>query len=77
MKAIDFVKNKFPNAVSFPMIDNYRGRTSYVIIKGLGSLEIFPNEGAKTASQAWTNAKKYLQKLEFPLSTIADELKKM
>lgn len=58
----EYVKGKYPKAEAFPMIDNERGRTSYVIFKGGDfALEIFPNEGASTASKAWTNAKKYLQ----------------
>lgn len=62
MKAIEFVKLKYPNALAFPSIDNYRRQTSYVIIKDYttGSNEIFPNEGATTASKAWTNAKKHI-----------------
>ena len=71
MKAITFVKTHYPNATAFPSIDNRRGGTSYVILKH-GSyaksvesgLEILPNEGAITASKAWTNAKKYIQLLE-------------
>jgi hypothetical protein len=64
MKAIDFVLSKYPKAYSHSMIDNRRGRNSYVILKGVGSLEIFPNEGANTASKAWTNAKKHIQSEE-------------
>lgn len=60
MKAEAFVKQQYPEAYAYPMIDNWRRRTSYVIIKGIKGLEIFPNEGAKTASKAWTNAKKHL-----------------
>ena len=71
MKAIDFVKSKYPNATSFPMIDNRRMQTSYVILK-YGSfsdwptvgLEMFNNEGSKTASKAWTNAKREILKAE-------------
>lgn len=70
MKAKDFVLSKYPNATAFPSIDNRRGQTSYVILK-YGSysdhidartfeMEIFPNEGAETASKAWTNAKKHI-----------------
>lgn len=67
MKAKDFVKHKYPNANHFPMIDNRRMQTSYVILKHgrfedwptIG-LDIFPNEGAETPSKAWTNAKKYI-----------------
>ena len=70
MKAIDFVKERFPNATAFSMIDNARGRNSYVVLKhgsfkdnmtNGGNFEIFPNEGAATANKAWTNAKKYIQ----------------
>lgn len=65
MKAKNFVLSRYPNATAFPMIDNRRGQTSYVIIKHGAfedfpkiDLEIFSNEGAETASKAWTNAKK-------------------
>ena len=61
MTAKEFVKSKFPSSFSFTMIDNERRQNSYVIIKGIGGLDIFPNEGATTASKAWTNAKKHLQ----------------
>lgn len=71
MKAKDFVKSKYPCAASFPMIDNAREQTSYVILKygEFGNwmktgLEIFPNEGATTESKAWTNAKKEIIKNE-------------
>lgn len=60
MKAIDFVISKYPDACSYSMIDNAYGRNSYVILKGTGNLEIFPNEHANTASKAWTNAKKHI-----------------
>lgn len=70
MKAKDFVLSKYPNASHFRMIDNPRMQTSSVILKH-GSyqehyqarafeMEIFPNEGAETASKAWTNAKKFI-----------------
>lgn len=64
MKAKEFVLSKYPNATPFPMIDNRREQTSYVILKhGAYStfsetgLDIFQNKGAKTASKAWANAK--------------------
>ena len=67
MKAIDFVKTHYPNATAFPSIDNGRRQTSYVILKHGAfrdwtevGLEIFPNEGATTASKAWSNAKKQI-----------------
>ena len=60
MKAKEFVKSKYPKAFAFSMIDNLRGRNSYVILKALGNLEIFNNEGATTESKAWTNAKKQI-----------------
>lgn len=63
MKAKDFVKQKFPEAIAFPMIDNAREQTSYVILKGTTyGLEYITNEGATTASKAWTDAKKFLIK---------------
>lgn len=58
MKAKDFVLSKYPNAYTIGTIDNPRRQTSTVVIKGDNGLEIFPNEGATTASKAWTNAKK-------------------
>lgn len=74
MKAKDFVLSKFPNATSFPSIDNRRQQTSYVILKhgsfqenylsGNFNMEIFTNEGTTTASKAWTNAKKEILQLE-------------
>lgn len=66
MRAIDFVKSKYPDALSFPMIDNHRGQTSYVILKGAQQygFEIITNEGATTASKAWTDAKKYILETE-------------
>jgi hypothetical protein len=66
MKAIDFVKQKYPNAFSYPMIDNARRQTSYVIVKGNFGTEFITNEGAKTASKAWTDAKKFILELEKP-----------
>ena len=71
MKAKDFVKSRYPCATAFPMIDNARMQTSYVILK-YGEfeswmetgLEIFTNEGATTESKAWTNAKKEITKNE-------------
>lgn len=60
MKAKDFVLSKFPNAFPYGMIDNARRQTSVVIVKGDNGNEIFPNEGARNASKAWTNAKKYI-----------------
>ncbi len=60
MKAKDSVKLKYPNAFSHPMIDNLRQQTSYVILKGDGTAEFIVNTGAKTASKAWTDAKRYL-----------------
>lgn len=62
MKAEEFVKQHYPKAIAFPMIDNLRRQTSYVIVKGTVGLEIFENYGATTASKAWTNAKKDLLK---------------
>lgn len=62
MKAKDFVRSKYPNSQQFPMIDNQRRQTSYVIIKELGSMNIFTNEGATTAYKAWTNAKNEILK---------------
>jgi hypothetical protein len=65
MKAKEFVMSKYPKAFAFPMIDNPKGQTSYVIVKGEDHfLEILPNEGATTASKAWTNAKNFLIKQE-------------
>lgn len=65
MKAIDFVKSRYPNARYFPMIDNRRMQTSYVILKGPEyGLEIITNEGATTTSKAWTDAKKYILETE-------------
>lgn len=65
MKAIDFVKSRFPGAHNFAMIDNPRLQTSQVILKGMAfELEIFPNEGATTASKAWTNAKNHILETE-------------
>lgn len=74
MKAKDFVLSKYPNATPFPAIDNRRMRTSYVILKhgsyadhykaGAFEMETFPNEGAKTASKAWTNAKNHILETE-------------
>lgn len=68
MKAKEFVLSKYPNATAFPSIDNARRQTSYVILKHgsfsehyaaqVFEMPIFPNEGAATASKAWTNAKK-------------------
>lgn len=64
MKAKDFVLQKFPDAYAYPMIDNYRRRTSYIIMNGAKwdgvNAIMFPNEGATTASKAWTNAKKHI-----------------
>lgn len=64
MKAKEFVRSKYPESQQYPMIDNYRKQTSYVIIKASGSMDIFTNEGAKTASKAWVNAKKEILKDE-------------
>jgi hypothetical protein len=64
MKAIDFVKQKYPEAFPFPMIDNPRRQTSYVIIKGLRGIratEYIVNNGARNASKAWTDARKYIE----------------
>jgi delta-aminolevulinic acid dehydratase/porphobilinogen synthase len=58
MKAKDFVLSKYPNAGYFPMIDNRRRQTSYVICNMDGSGEFIINNGARTASKAWTDAKK-------------------
>lgn len=64
MKAKDFVKEKYPDAFAFPMIDNRRRQKSYVILKGAAEygLEFITNEGATTASKAWTDAKKFIIK---------------
>lgn len=59
MKAKDFVLSKYQNAFTYGMIDNARRQTSTVVVKG-NSSGIFPNKGAKNASKAWTNAKKYI-----------------
>jgi hypothetical protein len=64
MKAKDFVLSKYPKAFSYGMIDNARRQSSTVIVKGNFGAEIFPNEGAINASKAWTNAKKYLLKID-------------
>lgn len=70
MRAKDFVLSKYPGACAFPMIDNLRRQTLYVILKGVGhGLEYITNEGATTASKAWTDAKKYLQKEESTIET--------
>jgi hypothetical protein len=76
MKAIDFVRSKYPKASAFHMIDNRRRQMRYVILKHgtfqdwtIVGTEIFPNEGARTASKAWTNAKKEILKSENKLST--------
>ena len=61
MRAIDFVKSHYPDAIVYAMIDNKRRQTSYVILKA--PFEIFTNEGATTASKAWTNAKKEILKM--------------
>jgi len=76
MKAKDFVLLHYPNAAAFPSIDNHRMQTSYVILKhgtyrehhdsGNFNMEIFTNEGATTASKAWTNAKKEILKTNNP-----------
>ena len=58
MKAKEFVLSKYPDAFSYRMIDNARRQMSIIIVKGNNGLEIFPNEGARNASKAWTNAKK-------------------
>jgi len=58
MKSKDFVLSHYPNAYTYGMIDNARRQTSTVVIKGNLGTEIFPNEGARNASKAWTNAKK-------------------
>lgn len=61
MTAKDFVLSKYPEAFSFPMIDNKRDQTSYVILKGRNhGLEYITNEGARTSSKAWTDAKKFI-----------------
>lgn len=61
MKAKEFVLSKYPNALPYSMIDNRRGKNSYVILKGIPhGLDIFPNKHADTASKAWTNAKKHI-----------------
>ena len=62
MKAKEYVLIKYPNSFAYPMIDNARNQTSYVIIESYkAGLGIFPNEGAKTASKAWTNAMKHIK----------------
>lgn len=61
MKAKDFVLEKYHGAIAFPMIDNARRQTSYVILKGQGyGMQYITNDGATTASKAWTDAKKFL-----------------
>lgn len=61
MKAKDFVLSHYPKAFTFPMIDNYRRQTSYVVVKGDFGTFYITNEGARTASKAWTDAKKYIK----------------
>lgn len=58
MTSKQFVRNKYPTSIQFPVIDNHRKQTSYVIIKQIGDTDILPNRGATTASKAWTNARK-------------------
>jgi hypothetical protein len=60
MKAKDFVLSQYPKAFPYRMIDNARRQTSVVIVKGNNGLEIFPNNGATTESNAWVNAKNSL-----------------
>jgi hypothetical protein len=60
MTSEQYVKQFFPDARAFPMIDNIRRQTSYVILKFSTSFEIFPNLGSRTPSNAWVNAKKHL-----------------